>query len=126
MVSTAKPITERQDTGLQVDARLLPSPLRYCTVSLRQVQKNGARLDASAYDIEAIKALCQVKHNPYGYVYLWGKDGLVKDAFIGGRFKRIYTENKENIPFFLPSGIENIYPSPSKYISTKTHAPLDA
>lgn len=57
MVSTSRPIIEHQKTEHQVDTLLLPSPLRYCTVSLSQIQKNGVRLDASAYDLEAIKAL---------------------------------------------------------------------
>ena len=50
---------------------------------------------------------------------------MVKEAYVGGRFKRIYTENKSDIPFFLPSDIESVYPTPSKYISGKTVAPLD-
>ena len=125
MVSTAKPLIKQQESEQQIDTLLLPSPLRHCTISLSQIQKNGVRLDASAYDIEAIKALNKVYHNPYGWVYLWGKGGLVKDAFVGGRFKRIYTNSREEIPFFLPSDIENVYPSPSKYISAKTPVPLD-
>lgn len=124
MVSTAKPLIKQQESEQQIDTLLLPSPLRHCTISLSQIQKNGVRLDASAYDIEAIKALNKVYHNPYGWVYLWGKEGLVKDAFVGGRFKRIYTNSREEIPFFLPSDIENVYPSPSKYISAKTPVPL--
>lgn len=58
-------------------------------------------------------------------VYLWGEDGLVEDAYVGSRFKRIYTDNREDIPFFLPSDIEDIYPSPSKYISNKTRVNLE-
>ncbi|GGM55701.1 MULTISPECIES: restriction endonuclease subunit S [Porphyromonas] len=103
---------------------LLP-PLRWYTLAKEQVISNGYRLDASAYDIGAMDALSRVHHNPYGWVYLWSKKGLVEDAYVGGRFKRIYTENKNDIPFFLPSDIENVYPSPSKYISAKTVAPLD-
>lgn len=125
MVSTAKPIIGHQKTEHQVDTLLLPSPLRYCTVSLSQIQKNGVRLDASAYDLEAIKALNIVHQSPYGWVYLWGKSGLVEKAFVGSRFKRIYTDNKTDIPFFLPSDIENVYPSPSKFISEKTDVNFD-
>lgn len=54
-----------------------------------------------------------------------GEDGLVEDAYVGSRFKRIYTDNREDIPFFLPSDIEDIYPSPSKYISNKTRVNLE-
>lgn len=72
-----------------------------------------------------MSALSVVRHSPYGWVYLWGRDGLVEDAYVGSRFKRIYTDNREDIPFFLPSDIEDIYPSPSKYISNKTRVNLE-
>lgn len=72
-----------------------------------------------------MNALSVVRHSPYGWVYLWGKDGLVEDAYVGSRFKRIYTDNREDIPFFLPSNIEDIYPSPSKYISNKTRVNIE-
>lgn len=72
-----------------------------------------------------MNALSVVRHSPYGWVYLWGKDGLVEDAYVGSRFKRIYTDNREDIPFFLPSDIEDIYPSPSKYISNKTRVNIE-
>lgn len=104
---------------------LAPDPLRWCVISSEQVRCNGHRLDASAYDIEAMNALSVVRHSPYGWVYLWGRDGLVEDAYVGSRFKRIYTDNREDIPFFLPSDIEDIYPSPSKYISNKTRVNLE-
>lgn len=103
---------------------LLP-PLRWCAVTRDQVISNGYRLDASAYDIDAMEALASVHHNPHGWVYLWSEKGMVKEAYVGGRFKRIYTKNKSDIPFFLPSDIESVYPTPSKYISGKTVAPLD-
>lgn len=120
MVSTSRPIIEHQKTEHQVDTLLLPSPLRYCTVSLSQIQKNGVRLDASAYDLEAIKALNIVHQSPYGRVYLWGKSGLVKDAYYPGRYKRIYTSDVNDEPFYLPSQLEEIYPHPTKFLSKKT------
>lgn len=120
MVSTSRPIIEHQKTEHQVDTLLLPSPLRYCTVSLPQIQKNGVRLDASAYDLEAIKALNIVHQSPYGWVYLWGKSGLVKDAYYPGRYKRIYTSDVNDEPFYLPSQLEEIYPHPTKFLSKKT------
>lgn len=104
---------------------LTPSPLRWCSISTEEVRNNAYRLDASAYDLEAIEALSRVYHSPYGWVYLWGENGLVEEAFVGSRFKRIYTDNKTDIPFFLPSDIENVYPSPSKFISEKTEVNFD-
>lgn len=104
---------------------LAPSPLRWCSISAEEIRRNSYRLDASAYDIESMEALSRVHDNPYGWVYLWGENGLVEEAYVGNRFKRIYTDNKEDIPFFLPSDIESVYPSPSKYISAKTQANLE-
>ena len=72
-----------------------------------------------------MEALSRVYHSPYSWVYLWGENGLVEEAYVGNRFKRIYTENKTDIPFFLPSDIENVYPSPSKFISEQTEVNFD-
>lgn len=110
MVSTAKPIIEQSESKRQIDSLLLPSPLRYCTVSLSQIQKNGVRLDTSAYDLEAIKALNIVHQSPYGWVYLWGKNGLVKDAYYGPRAKRNYLP--KGVPFLGSSEMLEIKPIP--------------
>ena len=99
---------------------LAPSPLRWCSISTEEVRNNAYRLDASAYDLEAMEALSRVYHSPYGWVYLWGENGLVEEAYYPGRYKRIYTSEDKGEPFYLPSQLEEIYPKPSKWISTKT------
>lgn len=104
----------------------LPLPLRYGSVSIAKMVSNGHRYDASAYNIEAMSALRKVMRNKYGFIPLLGKHGLVKDAFVGSRFKRIYTDNPKDIPFYLPSDIENVYPKASKYISAKTDTDINA
>ena len=114
MVSTAKPIIEQSEFKRQIDSLLLPSPLRFCTISLSQMQRNGVRLDASAYDIEAIKALNKVYQNLYGWVYLWGKNGLVKDAYYGPRAKRNYLS--KGVPFLGSSEMLEIRPIPQKFV----------
>ena len=104
---------------------LAPSPLRWCSISTEELRNNAYRLDASAYDIEAIEALSQVYHSPYGWVYLWGENGLVEEAYYPGRYKRIYTSEDKGEPFYLPSQLEEIYPKPSKWISAKTASLLE-
>ncbi len=99
---------------------LAPSPLRWCSISTEEVRNNAYRLDASAYDLEAMEALSRVYHSPYGWVYLWGENGLVEEAYYPGRYKRIYTSEDKGEPFYLPSQLEEIYPKPSKWISAKT------
>lgn len=100
---------------------LAPDPLKYTSVSLSEVYSNNTRLEASAFNLEAKAAKYKVEHCRYGYVPLWGDKGLVKEASYPGRFKRIYVEKNEGIPFFLPSQLGEIQPKPSKYISEKTY-----
>ena len=105
---------------------LAPDPLKYTSVSLSEVFSNNTRLEASAFNLEAKAAKYKVGHSRYGYVHLWGKDGLVKDAFVRGRFKRIYVEKGKGIPFFQPSSITEVYPKPAKYISENTDVDIEA
>lgn len=102
----------------------LPTPLKYGSVSIAQMVSNSHRYDASAYNIEAMNALRKVKRNKYGYIYLYGKSGLIDNAYYPGRYKRIYNENGIGVPFYLPSQLEEIYPKPAKYISPLTAASL--
>ncbi len=124
MVSTAYKYKyeEKQE---QKDPLFLPFPLRYGSVSIAQMVSNGHRYDASAYNIEAMSALRKVMRNRYGYIYLYGDKGLVQNAFVGNRFKRIYTDNSKDIPFYLPSDIENVFPRASKFISAKTDTDIE-
>ena len=103
-----------------IENPLSPTPLQYTSVSLSEVQYNKLRLEASAFNLNAKAAKSKVEHCLYGYVHLWGDDGLVKEASYPGRFKRIYIEMNKGIPFFLPSQLTEINPKPTKFISEKT------
>lgn len=105
---------------------LAPDPLRYTSVALSEVYSNNTRLEASAFNLEAKAAKYKVEHCKYGFVHLWGEDGLVKEAYVRGRFKRIYVEKGEGIPFYQPSSITEVYPKPTKYISENTDVDIDA
>ena len=96
------------------------------SISLNQTINNEHRLDASAFNADAFVILNKIKSNPNGCVPLWGKNGIIQDAFVCGRFKRIYTDNESDIPFFLPSDIENVFPKATKYISPNTKVDIDA
>lgn len=100
-----------------------PDSLSYGTVKVCRIMDNEHRLDASAYNMKAMRALSTVKHLCCGNVML---NSLIEKVFVGSRFKRIYTENPKDIPFFLPSDIENVYPKASKFISSKTNADIDS
>lgn len=117
---------QNTDTEI-VDSVFLPDPLKYTSVSLNEVFDNNTRFEASAFNLDAKAAKYKVTHCKYGYTYLWGVNGLVKDAYVCGRFKRIYVEKNTNcIPFYLPSAITDVYPKPSKYISPKTDVNIDS
>lgn len=105
---------------------LAPDPLKYTSVSLSEVYSNNTRFEASAFNLEAKAAKYKVEHCKYGFVHLWGEDGLVKEAYVRGRFKRIYVEKGEGIPFYQPSSITEVYPKPTKYISENTDVDIDA
>lgn len=100
---------------------LAPDPLRYTSVALSEIYSNNTRLEAGAFNLEAKAAKYKVEHCRYGYVHLWGEDGLVSEASYPGRFKRIYVEKEDGNPFFLPSQLGETQPKPSKYISEKTY-----
>lgn len=113
--------TRGGNTMVEVNLLLAPDPPKYTSVALSEVVTNNTRLEAGSFNLEAKAAKYKVEHCRYGYVHLWGKDGLVKDASYPGRFKRIYVEKGEGIAFFLPSQLGEIHPNPSKYISEKTN-----
>lgn len=99
MVNAALKYEQPIEVEIPKNPIFLPSPLKYGSVSIAQMVSNGHRYDASAYNIEAMNALRKVKRNRYGYVNLLGQDGFIEDAFVGSRFKRIYTDNPKDIPF---------------------------
>lgn len=101
-------------------------PIKFASLPLSQIIREQYRLDASAYSSEAMMARNALAHLANGYVPMMGENGLVADAFVCGRFKRIYTDNKNDIPFFLPSNIEEAYPKPSKFISPLTKVDIDS
>ena len=99
--------------------------IKYASLTTSRIIQNEHRFDASAYNIDAMKAINKVQHYENGYTFLSGNEGLVQKAFVGSRFKRIYTENDQDIPFFLPSDIENVHPKATKHISRVTKTDFD-
>ena len=52
-------------------------------------------------------------------------DKLIEEAFYLGRFKRIYVEKKNGVPFILPSQMTEVYPRASKFISPTTNIDIE-
>lgn len=114
-----------QEVEKAIDYTYLPEPVRYTSVSLAEILNNGLRLEANAFNLDVKAAKEKVLANRYGTVNLFSKNGLVEQAFLKPRFKRIYVDRKE-IPFFQPSSILDSYPKPAKYISAKTDTDLES
>lgn len=96
----------------------LPTPFVFTSVSLSSVVRNGYRLDASAYNQQMANAVDIVKNNKYGFVYLWGENGFIKNAFYGARAKREYIKDGQDAIGFLGSAeMLEINPKPVKFVS---------
>ena len=120
MVTVKIKYNKEENANQEKDPLFLPTPFTYGSIPLSQISSNQSRLDASAYNIVAMNALTDVRNNKYGWTYLWGDNGLIDKAYYPGRYKRIYCSQRNGIPFFLPSQLDEIYPKPTKYISVKT------
>ena len=115
-----------QTKEVEIPNPLAPDPLKYTSVGLSEVLSNNTRLEASAFNLDAKAAKYRVEHCRYGYVHLWGENGLVGNAYVRGRFKRIYVDRAEGIPFYQPASITDVYPQPARYISENTDVDIDA
>ena len=117
MVNGNLALQQRDESN--IDSVFMPDSLAYTSVSLADVYANCMRFDASAFNLEAKAAKYKVMHCKYGYTYLWGLNGLVKDAFYGNRAKRNYVSKDSigAIGFIGSSEMLEIYPKPYKFLS---------
>lgn len=93
---------------------------QWYSLPISRAINNEHRLDVSAYNADAMKALLKVKQYKHGSIPLLGKGGIVKSAYYPGRYKRIYSNEQDGVPFYLPSQLEEIYPQPTKFIAPQT------
>lgn len=121
MVSTVKPYSNLENLFPSVEEEF-----KWSSIRLSEVIERRTRLDASVYNIDGKHAREVIKSCKWDSVSLWSENGPVSNAVYPNRFKRIYVEKKDGIPFYLPSQIIEIYPKPEKYISDKTKVSLNA
>ena len=102
------------------NSTLDPDPLKYTSIALSEVVSNSTRLEAIAFNLEVKAAKYKVEHCKYGFVHLWGTDGLVKEAYYGNRTKREYVSKNTvgAIGFIGSSEMLEINPKPNKYLSS--------
>ncbi len=124
MVNTKKKEIIEQQPDIEVKEIDLPDDeIKWCSIDLSEVLNNNNRLEASVFKVEAKHAREELQNCKYGNTLtkLCGTNSFTNEAFYPGRFKRIYLDkNKEAIPFFLPSQLNEIYPKPNKWISNLT------
>lgn len=85
--------------------------IKFCAVKLSDIQSHGLRLEASVYDLDAMRVRQAVLKNSVPL------SEVIDNAYYPNRFKRIYCEKKFGEPFYLPSQITDIRPKAEKFIS---------
>lgn len=118
-------LARKLDDTSKSEIEIYESPVKYCSVSLSEVVERGKRLEASVFDVEAKQAHDLVKGNKYGCSVLLGEDGIIDTAYYPGRFKRIYCNKGNGVPFYLPSQMADIYPKADKFISKLTKCDIN-
>lgn len=91
-------------------------------VRLSEVINSDIRLEASAYALEARKAVAELNASPHPVRALLGNQGLCKDAHNGSRFSRIYVCEANGVPFLSSSDIIGLRPERGNFLSRK-HTP---
>lgn len=93
-------------------------PLKWCSVSLSDVIARGKRLEASVFDVEAMRAYEKLTSCKYPTVNLISEAGPVESAYYGGRMKRHYiSKSTPNCIGFLGSSeMLDCQPRPIKYM----------
>ncbi len=91
--------------------------LNWTTVAVREIAERGYRLEASVYTGEGDRVRKYLEQCKWDIVHL--RDMFISEAFYLGRFRRVYVEEKDGVPFILPSQITEICPRASKFIAPK-------
>ena len=99
------------------------SDFKWTTVNLQEVVETNYRLEAGVYGIEGRQARQDLEQCKWDIARLGDK--FIEEAFYLGMFKRIYVEEKNGVPFILPSQMTEVYPRASKFISPTTNINIE-
>lgn len=102
---------------------MVASTPKWCSVRLSEVRERGFRLEAAVYDVDSRAAREKIVKSPFGWRPLVGVNGFA-DAYVCGRFRRIWVE-RGGIPIFQPSSVPELDPEPDGFLSPKTPVDLD-
>ena len=100
------------------------SDFKWTTVNLQEIFETSYRLEAGVYRTEGRQARQDLGRCKWDIVHLG--DEFIEDTFYLGRFKRIYVEEKNGVPFILPSQMTEISPKASKFISLTTGVDIES
>lgn len=100
------------------------SNFKWTTVNLQEVFETSYRLEAGVYGTEGRQVRQDLGRCKWDIVCLG--DEFIEDTFYLGRFKRIYVEEKNGVPFILPSQMTEISPKASKFISPTTDIDIES
>ena len=107
----------------QLQRTLEEKVFKWTSIEVQEIIDSNYRLDANIYGIEGRQARQNLAQCKWDVVHLGDK--FIEDAFYLGRFKRIYVEEKDGVPFILPSQMTEVYPRPSKFISPATKVNIE-
>ena len=112
-----------QDIEIEIP-QIKDEPVKWCSVSLSDVIARGKRLEASVFDVEAIKAYELLTTGKYPAVHLISEQGPAETAYYGGRLKRHYINKSQNnsIGFLGSSEMLDCQPHPVKYMVNDDNA----
>jgi type I restriction enzyme S subunit len=104
------------------DAPTKPQIFSWVSLPIQSVFESGLRLEASVYAAKAENSKLLVFNCKYGAVPL---AELTNECTYPGRFKRAYVSKQHGDKFFLPSQINEIAPSATKFLAVKKVKELD-
>ncbi len=119
MVIKTRPISQ----PYEIEKEETP-PFKWTSIAIQEFIEKDYRLDAIVYGLEGRSARKDLEKCKWDVVSFG--DGFIKDAFYLGRFKRVYVDENNGIPFILPSQITEIYPKAVKFISPKTKINIES
>jgi len=118
-------VAQAQKKHQQLKSNTEKTPhFKWTTVTIQEVVEKDYRLEASVYGIEGRQARKDLDKCKWDIVNFG--DEFIENAFYIGRFKRIYVDKANGIPFILPSQITEIYPKANKYISPETNIDIES
>ena len=100
------------------------SHFKWTTVNLQEIFETSYRLEAGVYRTAGRQVRQDLGRCQWDIVRLG--DEFIEDTFYLGRFKRIYVEKKNGVPFILPSQMTEIHPQASKFISPTTDVDIES